>query len=196
MRKRGSGILLHITSLPSPFGVGDMGPGAYRFADFLSQTKQCYWQVLPLNPINPVYGNSPYSSPSAFGGNTLLISPDLLLEEGWVTPEEVAVKPPFPEDRTDYETVIPYKEALFEKAFQRFRATRKGRDEFEVFCSSHKTWLDDFSLFAVIKKRFEGQIWNLWPGDLRDRKKESLDAAREECREQWEKGEVSAVPLL
>jgi 4-alpha-glucanotransferase len=82
MDKRGSGILLHVTSLPSSYGVGDLGPEAYRFTDFLAQAKQSYWQVLPLNPTNPAYGNSPYSSISAFAGNTLLISPDLLIEEG------------------------------------------------------------------------------------------------------------------
>ena len=187
MKNRGSGILLHVTSLPSPFGVGDIGPWAYRFADFLTQTKQCYWQVLPLNPINPVYGNSPYSSPSAFAGNTLLISPDLLVEEGLLVREEVETKPPFPEIRCDYNAVIPYKEALFEQAFRRLRTTRKGWDEFEVFCSSHKTWLDDFSLFAVIKRRFQGQIWNEWPGDLRDRNRESLQTVKEECPEELEK---------
>src|SRR5512143_1380326 len=123
MDKRGSGILLHITSLPSPYGVGDLGPEAYRFADFLGQTRQRCWQVLPLNPTNPVYGNSPYSSLSAFAGNTLLISPDLLLEEGWLTREEIEPIPSFPEDRCNYTDVLPYKEGLLEKAYQRFRVT-------------------------------------------------------------------------
>jgi len=87
--KRGSGVLLHVTSLPSPYGIGDLGPTAYRFADFLAQAKQTYWQVLPLNPTDPAYGNSPYSSISAFGGNTLLLSPDLLIEEGLLSKTEM-----------------------------------------------------------------------------------------------------------
>jgi 4-alpha-glucanotransferase len=97
MNKRGSGILLHITSLPSSYGVGDLGPGAYRFADFLTGAKQTTWQVLPLNPTYPIYGNSPYSSISAFAGNTLLISPDLLIEEGLLSREDLEPVPPFPE---------------------------------------------------------------------------------------------------
>jgi 4-alpha-glucanotransferase len=92
--QRGSGILLHITSLPSPYGVGDLGPEAYSFADFLSQTKQAYWQVLPLNPTYPVYGNSPCKSVSSFAGNTLLISPDLLLEEGQQGPLFLEIRDP------------------------------------------------------------------------------------------------------
>ncbi|MGZ3535601.1 MAG: 4-alpha-glucanotransferase, partial [Thermodesulfobacteriota bacterium] len=108
--RRGSGILFHITSLPSPYGVGDMGPGAYVFADFLGQTKQSCWQVLPLNPTSPFYGNSPYSSISAFAGNTLLISPDLLLKEGFLSKEDLAPSPLFPEARCDFYEVIRYKD--------------------------------------------------------------------------------------
>jgi len=187
MNKRGSGILLHITSLPSPYGIGDLGPWAYKYAGFLAQTKQSFWQVLPLCPINPAYGNSPYSSISAFAGNALFISPDLLIEEGLLTREENEGKPPFPDERCDYGSVIPYKETLFEKVYQKFRATRKGQDDFEAFCSSRSDWLDDFSLFAVIKRRFQGRIWNRWPKELRDRKRESLHAVEEECHEALEK---------
>ncbi len=187
MDRRGSGILLHITSLPSSYGIGDLGPWAYRYAGFLAQAKQSYWQILPLNPTSPAYGNSPYSSLSAFAGNTLLISPDLLLEEGWLTREEIEPIPSFPEDRCNYTGVLPYKEGLLEKAYQRFRATPKARDRFEAFCSSQSAWLDDFSLFVVIKRHLQGQIWNQWPRDLRDRKRESVQAMEGRYREEVEK---------
>ena len=120
MKTRGSGILLHLTSLPSPYGIGDLGPWAYRFADFLAQGKQSYWQVLPLNPTDPISGNSPYSSPSAFAGNILLISPDLLEESGFLTKEDLEGHPSFPEARCDYASVIPYKAQLFHGAYVRF----------------------------------------------------------------------------
>ena len=109
MKTRGSGILLHITSLPSAFGIGDLGPQAYKFADFLFQAQQSYWQVLPLNPTDQACGNSPYSSISAYAGNTLLISPELLLDAGFLTAEDVAEVPPLPASRCDYSSVIPYK---------------------------------------------------------------------------------------
>ena len=112
MYKRGSGILLHITSLPSAYGIGDLGPEAYRFADFLGAAKQRYWQVLPLNPTDPIYGNSPYSSNSAFAGNTLLISPEQLFEEGLLSRGDLDPIPLFPEDRCNFLDVIHYKDKV------------------------------------------------------------------------------------
>ncbi len=187
MDKRGSGILLHLTSLPSSYGIGDLGPGAYEFADFLAQTKQSYWQVLPLNPTDPVYGNSPYSSISAFAGNTLLISPDLLLEEDLLSREDLDPIPPLPEDRCDFPQVIHYKNRLLERAHEHFGRSGKGRESFEAFCSKNSSWLEDFALFAVLKKSFEGKVWNQWPRELRDRDLKSLGAIRKECRSQLEK---------
>jgi 4-alpha-glucanotransferase len=187
MDKRGSGILLHLTSLPSPHGIGDLGPGAYEFAGFLAQTKQSYWQVLPLNPTDPVYGNSPYSGISAFAGNTLLISPDLLLEEGLLSQEDLEPLPSFPKARCDFSQVIHCKSRLLERAYQRFDRRGKGRESFEAFCSESPSWLEDFSLFVVLKKRFEGKVWNQWPRELRDRNLKSLEAIKEECRDQLEK---------
>ena len=174
MEKRGSGILLHITSLPSSYGVGDLGPEAYRFADFLGQTKQSYWQVLPLNPTNPFYGNSPYSSISAFAGNTLLISPDRLLEEGLLSREDLDPISPFPEARCDFSEAIRYKDKLLERAYQDFKQNGKGRESFEAFCSENSSWLQDFVLFVVLRKRFDGMAWNQWPKELRDRDLKSL----------------------
>ena len=100
MMRRGSGILLHITSLPSPFGIGDLGPWAYRFADFLAETKQSFWQVLPLNPTALVRGNSPYSILSAFAGNSLLISPESLVAEGSLSRSDLKDSPSFPGEST------------------------------------------------------------------------------------------------
>ncbi|HVP78881.1 MAG TPA: 4-alpha-glucanotransferase [Thermodesulfobacteriota bacterium] len=187
MDKRASGILLHITSLPSSYGVGDLGPEAYRFVDFLAQAKQSYWQVLPLNPTNPAYGNSPYSSVSAFAGNSLLISPDLLLEEGLLSREDLDPVPSFPESRCDFSGAIPYKDKLLEQAYRRFIQNGKRRESFEAFCSQSSSWLEDFALFVVLKRRFDGIVWNQWPKELRDREIESLMAIKKERHNQLEK---------
>ena len=152
MDKRGSGILLNITSLPSSYGVGDLGPEAYRFVDFLNKTKQRYWQVLPLNPTDPFYGNSPYNSVSAFAGNTLLISPDLLLEEAILYNRDLDPIPPFPEDHCAIPKVIRNTGKSLEQAYQRFHRRRKGRERFMTFCSKNALWLEDFSIFVVLTK--------------------------------------------
>jgi len=134
MDKRASGVLLHITSLPSPYGIGDLGPQAYQLADFLSQAKQSYWQVLPLNPTDQISGNSPYSSSSAFAGNPLLISPELLFESGLLNKKDIEEVPPFPVGRCDYASVIPYKLDLLCRAYDAFKTEGKERNAFEIFC--------------------------------------------------------------
>jgi 4-alpha-glucanotransferase len=174
MEKRRSGIFLHITSLPSPFGIGDLGPWAYRFADFLSRSRQTYWQVLPFNPTDSAMGNSPYSSPSAFAGNKLLISPEGLVESGFLTPEEVETRPSFPEGRCDFASLIPYKTHLLQLAYERFRNTHHQEKDYETFCRKNKAWLDDFALFMTMKRRFGGVIWGEWDPDLRDRRGPAL----------------------
>ena len=121
MNKRASGILLHVTSLPSPYGIGDLGPSAYEFVDYLSGNKQRLWQILPLNPIDLGNGCSPYHSPSAFACSPLLISPDLLIRDGFLQREDVGARPDFPEDRVDYDTVMTYKNTLFQRALERSR---------------------------------------------------------------------------
>jgi len=143
MDQRSSGILLHITSLPSPYGVGDLGPGAVSFADFLGQSRQHYWQVLPLNPTDPAFGNSPYSRVSAFAGNTLLISPDRLLEEGLLSREDIDPIPSFPEGRCDFPEATRYKKTLLERAYHRFNLRQEERESFEAFCSEESAWLED-----------------------------------------------------
>jgi 4-alpha-glucanotransferase len=187
MDKRGSGILLHISSLPSPYGIGDLGPQAYRFTDLLALTKQRYWQILPLNPTNPLYGNSPYSSISAFAGNTLLISPDLLFEEGLLSKEDLEPISPLPETRCDFPTVIPYKERLLEQAYLHFIRDGRGRESLEAFSLENKSWLEDYSLFVIMKRRLDGKAWNQWPKEWRDRNLESLKAMKKECHDQLEK---------
>jgi 4-alpha-glucanotransferase len=182
MRKRGSGVLLHITSLPSPYGIGDLGPWARRFADFLSETRQSYWQILPLSPTAPVYGNSPYSSISTFAGNTLLISPEMLVRDGFLAQKEVDSRPPLPEDRCDYEGAASYKERLLNLAYDGFVESRRDRDRFTRFCEEQASWLDTYALFVSIKKRMNGRVWNKWPPELRDRSQESLELVRRESR--------------
>jgi len=187
MGRRGSGVLLHITSLPSPYGVGDLGPEAYRFADFLAETKQSYWQVLPLNPTDPGSGNSPYSSNSAFGGNTLLISPDRLLEEGFLDPGEIPSMARFAEHRCEFEKAIPFKRKILDRAYQRFKAGQKERDAFEDFCRRNSSWLEDFVHFVVLKRRFRGRVWSEWPQEFRGRHPEALSRVSEEYPEDLEK---------
>ncbi len=168
--KRGSGILLHITSLPSSYGIGDMGPWAYKFADFLSKTKQSYWQVLSLNPTDPTRGNSPYHGLSAFAGNTLLISPELLFCEGLLTKEEIKPITSL-KNEVDYPKVIYYKEKILSKAHERFK--KKENKSFKKFCRENSTWLEDFALFVALGAHF-GKVWSEWPSEARDRRAEVL----------------------
>jgi len=182
MKRRGSGILLHLTSLPSPYGIGDMGASAYRFADFLAEARQSYWQILPLNPTHLFYGNSPYVSTSAFAGNTLLISPDLLIREDLLTQEEVESRPSFRADRVDYQTVIDFKGKVAEQAYLRFNS-RGASPDYERFCSENAAWLDGFSLFVALKSHLGGRAWNEWPQDLRDREPGAIGEAQKELSE-------------
>jgi 4-alpha-glucanotransferase len=181
MKRRGSGILLHITSLPSPHGIGDLGPEAYTFSDFLAETRQRYWQILPLHPTDMVHGNSPYSSISAFAGNPLLISPEFLVRDGFLEDGEVASPPRSTGERVDYPAVISHKKKLFRLALKRFKK-RKNKSEYERFCEENSGWLDDFSLFEAIRAHFQGQPWDRWPRELRDRRPEAIIKAQKELR--------------
>ena len=185
MKRRGSGILLHVTSLPSPHGIGDAGPGAYRFVDFLAETKQSYWQILPLNPTGPDHYNSPYHSFSAFAANPWLISPEHLIQDGLLAKKDVPTSPGFSVDRVNYHKTIDYKKKLFAKAFDRFRDQTRDL-EYEKFCSENEYWLDDFVLFVALKYRFDGRGWHEWPQDIRDREPEALQGARRELHEHVE----------
>ena len=186
MKDRGSGILLHLTSLPSPFGIGDMGPSAYRFADFLAETKQSYWQILPLNPTDLGHHNSPYHNSSAFACNPLLISPEFLVQEGLLTQEDLEPLPGFPVGKIDYKLVMMYKNKLFQQAFDRFR-NKKWTDEYKQFCLENAYWLDDFALFLALKSHFKGQYWIEWPKDLRDREPHALKSCKKDLHDKFEK---------
>jgi 4-alpha-glucanotransferase len=179
MSKRTSGILMHVTSLPSSFGIGDLGPGAYRFADFLELSGQRLWQVLPLTPTDPIQGNSPYSSPSTFAGNPLIISPELMVDEGFL--ESRDIDRPAPEDGApvDYAGVIEFKRDILDRAYDRFSG-REERREFEGFRYKNSHWLEDFALFMVLKEHFKGLVWSDWPAEVRDRKPDTLAAFRKQ----------------
>lgn len=177
MSERKSGILLHISSLPSPFGIGDLGPGAYRFADFLAESGQRFWQVLPLSPTDPIEGNSPYSSPSAFAGNPLLISPEHLINDRFLSEDDLDSVPAFPSELVDYPAVIAYKQRLLDAAFERF-SQGQDRAEFEGFCSENGHWLEDFVLFTALKEYFSGQVWSDWQAKIRDRNADALASMR------------------
>lgn len=178
MARRRSGVLLHVTSLPSRYGIGDLGPGAYRFVDFLKETGQHYWQILPLNPTSVFLGNSPYSSHCVFAGNPLLISPDILLKEGFLLKSDFKDSPVFPEGRVDYPAVTQFKKKILQRAYGRFRIKGIQHREFQLFCRRHRRWLDDFALFVSLKDRFSGLSWDRWPQDIKDRKPVSLSQYR------------------
>ncbi len=163
---RSSGILLHPTCLPGSFGMGDLGPAAYRFADFLSDAGQHIWQVLPLAPTG--YGESPYQSLSSFAGNPLLISLEKLVERGYLSPRDLEDHPDFPEGTVDFAQVIPYKFKLLRKASRNFHPTR----EFQEFCNRHQAWLDNFARFMALKNANGLVAWTEWrvhqadPGEI------------------------------
>ena len=187
MRQRGSGILLHISSLPSPYGIGDLGPWAYRFADFLAESRQTYWQILPLNPTSAALGNSPYDSCSAFAGNPLLISPELLVQDELLFRDELEELPSLPKERVEYRAVMPYKARLIDKAFQHYQARNSADREFEKFCHENAEWLDDYCLFVALRAHFRGAPWRDWPKELRDRDERAIGQWKTQCREQMKK---------
>ncbi|MBI2126646.1 MAG: 4-alpha-glucanotransferase [Thaumarchaeota archaeon] len=173
-RKRSSGVLLHITSLPAKFGIGDMGPLAFKFADILVNSGQTHWQILPLVPTNLRTGNSPYNSSSSFAGNTLLISPEILENENLLESDFITSLPDLDIYRVDYAAVSSIKEKIVEKAYTSFRKNIAAcRPEFEDFCSSNSHWLDDYALYKAIRRE-SGMPWHLWPASLRDRKDQAL----------------------
>ena len=168
VRQRVSGILVHPTSFPSPYGIGDLGQGAYDFIDLLKETSQHIWQVLPLGPTG--FGDSPYQGPSAFAGQPLIISPQKLLEKGLLSKEDLQDIPSWDPHRIDYGQAITYKNALLRKAFANFPHTpdKTMLEDYELFCRTEKDWLDDYCLFMAGKDEHEGRCWLEWEDDLRD----------------------------
>jgi len=171
---RASGILLHPTSLPGRFGIGDLGKEAYRFADFLADTGQHLWQMLPLGPTG--FDNSPYQSLSVFAGNPLLISLERLLEDSVLDPRDLAHSPPFPENLVDYEAVARFKMPLLRKSYETFeqRATPTQRQQLVAFCQQHASWLDVYSLFMALREIHDLATWNTWETDIRSRQPEAI----------------------
>src|SRR6266496_1502073 len=173
-----SGILLHPISLPSRGGIGDLGPAAYEFIDFLAAAKQGIWQVLPLNP--PANGNSPYSSTSAFAGNPQLVSLDRLVERGWLDSGAISGLPA-DSVHIDYEQVNREKLPLLWHAAKNFvqRATGHARDKFDRFCNENSWWLEDYILFDVLNEG-HGRIWSGWQPELARHNESALAAVRRE----------------
>lgn len=174
--ERASGIILHPTSLPGPDGIGDLGPEAYRWINFLDETGCRLWEILPLGPTG--YGDSPYQCFSAFAGNPYLVSPALLMEQGLLNRSDLADRPALPVDHVDYGAVIQWKLTILDRAFQHFSRSRdaKLKAEYEDFKNEQAFWLQDFALFMAIKETYGGVSWDNWPADLRSREKSALEA--------------------
>ncbi len=189
VKERSAGVLMHISSLVSPFGIGDMGPQAFVFADFLQRSHQRYWQLLPLNPVEEKQGNSPYSAISSRAGNTLFISPDLLVKEGFLDKSDLA-KYHFPAaDRINYAEVRQSKEELFHKAYVAFSSSQEAdiATGFELFCEENESWLQDFALYSVLKDRFKGKAWFEWPKAYKQRDEKAISKLLEEESDQIRK---------
>ncbi len=172
---RASGILLHPTSLPGRFGIGDLGPESNAYLDFLSETGQRWWQLLPLGPVGA--GNSPYQSYSSYAGNPLLISPERLVDDGWLTPGDWKDYPALPDDHVDFAAVAQAKEVLLRRAFGRFKPDHL---DFESFCQEQAHWLDDYALYMAFKDFYHGAAWTSWERGVIVRDPQVLARYREE----------------
>ena len=179
---RASGLLLHVTSLPSPYGIGDLGPSAFSWIDRLHDAGQRWWQALPLGPTG--YGNSPYQPLSSFAGNVLVISPGALISDGLL--REGDCEPHFANDRVDYDAVIPFKQRLLEKAWTNFKAGEREdlRPAYDEFCVKHAHWLEDYALFAALKAKYHDAYYLQWPLELVERRKDTMVEARRELATQ------------
>lgn len=176
-RKRTSGVLLHITSLPSPYGIGDLGPEATCFVDFLEQAGQSLWQMLPINMTSAATGFSPYNCLSAFAGNPMLISPQGLYRHGWLDRIDTVQGGRKPVHRVYYSQALSAKQRLLNRAFQRFQQSAPPAD-YEAFIEQHQSWLDSFALFLALKGKLGSRPWCNWPKALRDRRAAALKEAR------------------
>lgn len=175
---RSSGILLHPTSLPGPYGIGDLGPAAFQWIDFLSESGCKLWQVLPLGPTG--YGDSPYQCFSAFAGNPYLVSPDLLVNDHLLQPDDLKDIPEFPAGQVDYGEIFTRKPVLLDVAYGHFEQSGSDelRNEFAEFCNTNASWLDDYALFMALKDAHEGAAWGTWEPGTRLREADALSAAK------------------
>ncbi|OWK37687.1 4-alpha-glucanotransferase [Fimbriiglobus ruber] len=182
---RSSGVLLHPTSLPGPFGIGDLGPEAYRWVETLAAARQSWWQILPLNPTG--VGGSPYQSFSAFAGNINLLSPEQLVRDGLLATATVRGGEAFPTTRVDFPRVAPYKEGLLREAWGQFRGWKGPhglREAFEEYCRREASWLDDYALFMAIRAGLGGAGLSHWPDDLRRRQPAALAAVQQQSADE------------
>lgn len=176
---RRSGILMHITSLPGPYGIGTMGKPAWEFVDFLKSAGQSLWQILPLSPTG--YGDSPYQSCSAYAGNHYLIDLEVLIRQGLLTQDEVSsVTWCDREDRVDYGTLYQNRLNILKKAYRRF----ENQAELDEFCRRHSSWLSDFALFMALKDDFQGLPWYQWPEELKTRQPDAVWQARRRLQDE------------
>jgi len=179
MLTRSSGVLLHPTSLPGEFGIGDFGDAAYQFLDCLKESDQTYWQILPLGPTG--FADSPYQCLSSFAGNTNLISLARLAENTLLTEAELLDHPPFRNQRIDYGAVIDWHDEMLTRAFERFvMVNGEEYEDYKAFCSANAYWLDDFALFMALKENFGGRAWIDWPRPYALSERPALDSARRE----------------
>jgi len=182
MDERGSGVLLHITSLPGEHGIGDLGAGARRFVDFLAAGGQRYWQFLPIGPCSRIFDNSPYMSLSAFAGNPLLIDPEQLVADGFLADSDLRHRPEMSEYVVEFDKVIPHKTGLLRLAYENFKL--RGEDEdFLRFNREEAEWLDDYSLFMAIRGERKQQAWCRWPKPLALRAASALADCRRRLAE-------------
>jgi len=179
---RASGILLHVLSLPGPYGCGDLGPMAHAWVGRLHEVGQAWWQALPIGPTG--YGNSPYQPLSSFAGNELLLSPDFLVEEGLLSKRDCEGGA-FPAPAIDYEAVLPFKRRLIENAWSNLRGGARADlwDPFDQFCNAQAHWLEDYALFRALKIKFRGACYLDWPIELVQRQPVALAQARKEAKE-------------
>ena len=193
---RASGILVHPTSFPGRFGVGDLGPGAITMLDFLHHARQRMWQVLPLGPTG--YGASPYALLSAFAGNPLLISPERLLEDNLLASVDLEDAPVGHEDRVDYGAVIPWKSKLLRASYARYErvASAALRVEFMAFCAAQAGWLDEFALFMALKDKHGGVAWTRWATPYRAPRSRSARGGARGAGWRDRPASLHAVPLL
>jgi 4-alpha-glucanotransferase len=192
LQQRSSGLLLHITSLPSPHGLGDLGSEAYRFVDFLSAAGQTYWQILPVTPVDPGAGFSPYSSPSAFAGNVLLISLEKLAEDGLLSKEEVDIASLPISNRTNLWVAYERKMPLLRRAADTFRRIANNTQliDYELFCQEEAHWLNDYVLFTALQQDTGEYWWVRWAPELVRREPEALARELDRLREPIEELKV------
>ena len=177
LNQRAAGVLLHVTSLPGPHGVGDFGPAAYRFVDWLQGAGQRLWQWLPTTPIGP--GDSPYQSVSAFAGSPLMVALEPLVDQGWLAPPTLP-DGGFDPARVDFARVVPWRLSQLRQAHAGFRAKADVAElsAFEAYCQAEAGWLDDYALFMALETAHDGQPWWAWAPPLAARRKPALKAAR------------------